>query len=406
MTERLYYVDATLRSFTGRLSELADAGRKAYLDRTAFYPTSGGQPHDLGTLAGVRVVDVIDEGDRVAHVLDAPLHAVPGSETDLRGEIDWSRRHDHMQQHTGQHLLSAVLDDVLRLKTVSVHFGPEVSTLDVADPAGNGAVLEPEVLASLEERVNEVVAESRRVVVTFEDAATVSGLRKPSDRDGVLRVVTIEGVDRSACGGTHVDTTAAIGPVLLRRQEKVRHGLRIDFICGQRAIRRVRKDLETLARIARAYSGSIDQAADLAEGLVAQLAELQSENRRLNEALATYRAAELHAAATSRADGVKVVVERVTAGVDTARSIALSFAPLERAVFIAVSHTPPSVLLATSADSGVEAGKVLRPLLERVGGRGGGSARLAQGSAPSADAIDRVVAWLLSPTMSAPSDAA
>ncbi len=401
MTERLYYVDATLRSFTGRLSELAEAGRKAYLDRTAFYPTSGGQPHDLGTLGGVRVVDVIDEGDRVAHVLDAPLHAVPGSEADLRGEIDWSRRHDHMQQHTGQHLLSAVLDDVLQLKTVSVHFGPEASTLDVADAAGGGAVLEPEVLASLEERVNEVVAESRRVVVTFEDAATVSGLRKQSDRDGVLRVVTIEGVDRSACGGTHVDTTAAIGPVLLRRQEKVRQGLRIEFICGQRAIRRVRKDLETLARIARAYSGSIDEVARLVEGQAAQLADLQSENRRLNESLATYRAAELHAAAPPRADGLKVVVERVPAGADTMRSIALSFMPLERAVFIAVSHSPPSVLLATSADSGVEAGKVLRPMLERIGGRGGGSARLAQGSAPSADAIDRVVAWLLSPAMSA-----
>ena len=404
MTERLYYVDATLRSFTALLDELVDSGRKAYLNRTAFYPTSGGQPHDLGTLAGVSVVDVVDEGDRIAHVLDAPLPVPPGSHVELRGEIDWSRRHDHMQQHTGQHLLSAVLDDVLGLRTISVHFGPEASTLDAADASGDGAVLEPEVLASVEERVNEIVAESRPVTVAFEDAAIVSGLRKSSGREGVLRIVTIEGIDQSACGGTHVETTAAIGPLLLRRQERVRQGLRIEFICGRRAIRRVRRDLETLTRIARAYSGSIDEAARLVEGQAAQLAELQSENRRLGESLATYRAAELHAAATPRADGLKVVIERVSAGVDAARSIALSFAPLERAVFIAVSQTPPSVLLATSVDSGVEAGKVLRPLLERVGGRGGGSARLAQGSAPSADAIDRVVSWLTSPTMSAPSD--
>ena len=405
MTERLYYRDALLRTFSARLTELADNGRKAYLDRTAFYPTSGGQPHDVGTLAGVRVVDVIDEGDRIAHVLDGPLDPETGSDTELRGEIDWNRRYDHMQQHTGQHLLSAVLEDLPGLRTVSVHFGPDTSTLDVAD-AGGGAVLDQGILTKVESRANEIVAEARPVVVTFEDAAVVSGLRKPSDRDGILRVVTIEGIDRSACGGTHVETTARIGPVLLRRQDRVRQGLRIEFVCGHRAISRARRDLESLSRIARTYSASIDDAAKLVEGQAAQLAELQAENRRLGESLATYRAAELSAAATPRADGLRLVVDRTSASVDSRRSVALAFAPLERAVFIAVSPSPPSVLIATSADSNVDAGKVLRPLLERVGGRGGGSARLAQGSAPSAEAVERVVAWLTSPTMDAPPDAA
>jgi len=396
MTERLYYRDATLRTFTARLVELEDGGRKVYLDRTAFYPTSGGQPHDVGTLEGVSVADVIDEGDRIAHLLNVPLESARDAE--IRGEIDWGRRHDHMQQHTGQHLLSAVLDDLLGLRTVSVHFGPETSTLDVSDAAGGGNILEAAMMAKVETRVNDVVAESRPVVMTFEDAAVVTGLRKPSDRDGVLRVVTIEGVDRSACGGTHVATTADIGPVLLRRQERVRQGLRIEFVCGDRAIRRVRRDLEALSRIARLYSASIDEAANLVEGQAAQLAELQSENRRLGEAAAAYRAAELHAGATPRADGLRVVVERVSSGADSSRSLAVAFAPLQRAMFIAVSHSPPSVLVATSADSGMDAGKTLRPLLERVGGRGGGSPRLAQGSAPSPEAIDRVLDWLTSPT--------
>jgi alanyl-tRNA synthetase len=311
-----------------------------------------------------------------------------------------------MQQHTGQHLLSAVLDDLLGLRTVSVHFGPDTSTLDVADAGGSGQVLEPDVMATVESQANRTVAEARPVVVTFEDAAVVSGLRKPSDRDGILRIVTIEGVDRSACGGTHVATTARIGPVLLRRQERVRQGLRIEFVCGQRAINRARRDLESLSRIARSYSASIDDTAKLVEGQAEQLAELQAENRRLGESLATYRAAELHANATPQADGLKIVVERISTGVDSKRSVALAFAPLTRAVFIAVSPSPPSVLVATSADSGVDAGKVLRPLLEQVGGRGGGSARLAQGSAPSAQAIDRVVAWLTSPTMGRDTDAA
>jgi|SRR5688572_5623278 alanyl-tRNA synthetase len=389
MTERLYYRDATLRTFSGTLVDVADEGRKVYLDQTAFYPTSGGQPHDLGTLGGSRVVDVIDEGDRVAHVLEAPFD--PEARADVYGEIDWKRRHDHMQQHTGQHLLSAVLDDLLGLRTVSVHFGPETSTLDVADSSGGGNVLSEDALAKVEARANAIVAESRPVVVTFEDAAAVTGLRKPSDRDGILRIVTIEGVDRSACGGTHVASTAEIGPVILRRQEKVRQGIRIEFVCGQRALQRAHRDLETLSRVARMFSASIDDVTKIIEGQVAQLGDLQAENRRLLESLAGYRAMELLNAASPRADGLRVVVERVSSGADSARSLALAFAPLTRAMFIAASHSPPSVMVATSADSGIDAGKTLRPLLERVGGRGGGSARLAQGSAPSADAVEQVV---------------
>ena len=399
MTERLYYHDATLRTFNARLAEVADEGRKVDLDRTAFYPTSGGQPHDIGTLGGVRVIDVVDEGERVAHLLEAPLKLATSVE--LLGEIDWERRLDHMQQHTGQHLLSAVLDDRLHLRTVSVHFGADTSTLDVEDAAGNAAILEPEVLAMIEARANAIVAEAHPVNVTFEEADAVTGLRKASDREGPLRIVTIEGIDRSACGGTHVATTAAIGPILLRRQEKVRQGLRIEFVCGSRAIRRARHDLETLARVARVFSGSIEDTARLVEAQAAQLAELQSGNKRQAESLAKYRAADLHVAATPNADGLRVVVERLVTGVDSVRALALAYSSLPRAVFVAASSAPPSVLLATSADSGVDAGKTLRPLLEKAGGRGGGSARLAQGSVPSTDGVEHVVAGL----MSAPSDA-
>jgi alanyl-tRNA synthetase len=388
MTERLYYRDATLRSFSATLVDVADEGRKVYLDQTAFYPTSGGQPHDLGTLGRSRVVDVIDEGERVAHVLDTPIDR---DTKGVGGEIDWQRRYDHMQQHTGQHLLSAVLDDLVGLKTVSVHFGPETSTLDVADASGGGNVLATDVLARVEARANAIIGESRPVVVTFEDAARATGLRKPSDREGTLRIVTIEGVDRSACGGTHVATTSEIGPMFLRRQEKVRQGLRIEFVCGERAIRRARQDLEMLSRVARTFSASIDEVAKIVEGQVAQMSDLQSENKRLLESLASYRVVELYNSATPRADGVRVIIERVTSGADSARSLALAVVPLTRVLFIATSHTPPSVLVATSADSGIDAGKMLRPLLEQVGGRGGGSARLAQGSAPSVDAIEQIV---------------
>ena len=252
------------------------------------------------------------------------------------------------------------------------------------------------MLSDVESRANALVAEARPVIVTFEDSSRATGLRKPSDREGVLRVVTIEGLDRSACGGTLVARTSDIGPILLRRQEKVRQGLRIEFVCGERALRRARRDLDLLGRVARTFSGSLDDVATLVEGQAAQLKELQSENKQLGEALAKYRAAELHNESRPRGDGVRVVVERVTSGVDNARSLALAFAPLQKAMFVAVSEHPPSIMVATSADSGVDAGKVLKPLLEKAGGRGGGSARLAQGSVPSIDALEGVLGSLTS----------
>jgi alanyl-tRNA synthetase len=396
MTERLYYHDASLTEFTARVEERADDGRRIYLDRTAFYPTSGGQPHDVGTLGGARVVDVVDEGARIAHLLDVAL-PVAEQQVELRGAIDWERRYDHMQQHTGQHLLSAVIEDQLNLQTVSVHFGPEASTVDVAAVGGGTtSILDPAVIGRIEARVNAIVGEARPVTVTFEESAAATGLRKQTDRDGLLRVVTIAGVDRSACGGTHVATTAAIGLVQLRRQERVKQGLRIEFVCGRRAIARARRDLGLLAGIARVFSASLDDAQKLVEVQAIEVRELQSGLKKAAESVAKFRAAELHAAAEPNPAGLRVVVERAESGVDAERSLALAFAGLPRAMFVVASRTPPSILLATSPDSGVDAGKVLRPLLERVGGRGGGSPRLAQGSAQTTEAIDEVVRWLTS----------
>src|SRR5882724_68997 len=153
MTERLYYSDAYLTEFDATVLEHADGGRRTYLDRTAFYPTSGGQPSDRGWLGEAEVVDVVDEGDRIAHLLASPVTA-----PHVRGRIDWSRRFDHMQQHTGQHLLSAVIAELFGYQTVSVHFGPENSTLDL----DTGAMSHEQIVAA-EGRANQVVVENRAV---------------------------------------------------------------------------------------------------------------------------------------------------------------------------------------------------------------------------------------------------
>jgi alanyl-tRNA synthetase len=192
MTERLYYNDGYLREFLAQVVDTADNGKRVYLDRTAFYPTSGGQPFDRGTLGGIAVRDVIDEDERIAHVLDAPL---PVSEVEAR--IDWDRRFDHMQQHTGQHLLSAVLIELFDIPTLSFHMGAVTSNIEVKASQMDAARIE-----RAEERCAEIVAEARPVHVTYEDSSADLQLRKASARSGTLRIVSIDRLDRSACGGT------------------------------------------------------------------------------------------------------------------------------------------------------------------------------------------------------------
>src|SRR5580698_8532733 len=160
MTQRLYYDDGYLREFQAKVLETTDNGTRVYLDRTAFYPTSGGQPFDLGTLGGAAVRDVIDEEDRIAHVLDAPVAV-----GDVDARVDWERRFDHMQQHTGQHLLSAVLIELFDIPTVSFHMGAVSSTIEVAAPQ-----VDPARLERAEERCAELVAEARPVTVSYEDS--------------------------------------------------------------------------------------------------------------------------------------------------------------------------------------------------------------------------------------------
>jgi alanyl-tRNA synthetase len=391
MTVRHYYTDAYRAEFTAAIVERSGDGTRVYLDETAFYPTSGGQPHDVGTLGGVAVVDVVDENERIAHVLAAPLGG-GGSEPRLVGRIDWVRRYDHMQQHTGQHLLSAVFEDMFGAKTVSVHFGPESSTLDLDVES-----LTHEQLVAAETRANELVGEARLVAVTFEDAQTAQGLRKASDRAGTLRIVSIEGVDRSACGGTHVRSTAEIGAVLVRSSEKVRKTTRVEFVCGRRALRRARHDLDALSAIAASLSSSLDDAPAVVATQSERLREADNARKKLDRELSGYRVRERYDATTPGADGVRTIVVRDATSIDELRAFAQAAFALPRVVVIGALLTPASVLLASSEDSGVDAGRLLKERLALVGGRGGGSPRLAQGSVPDADAVEAVVASLVSP---------
>jgi alanyl-tRNA synthetase len=396
MTERLYYSDCYLREFRARVTASEDAGRRVYLDRTAFYPTSGGQPFDRGTLGGIAVLDVVDEEERIAHILSAPLEilSAPLGAAEVAGSIDWSRRFDHMQQHTGQHLLSAVFEELYRIPTVSFHLGAESSTIDLQTADLQTAPLDHARLEAAEERCAQIVGEGRPVSISFEDAATATGLRKESGRGGTLRIVSIEALDRSACGGTHVRSTAEIGPILIRKLEKIRGTMRVEFVCGLRALRQARADYRALAAIARTLSTPLDRAAEAIAAQAERIKTLEKIAHRQALDLAAREGRELHAATQPDESGLRRVTER--RAIDEAtRARAQAFAACGKAVYLAVCEDPPSLLLAASADSGVDAGARVKAAVMALGGRGGGNPTIAQGSAPSLDALD--LPALLSP---------
>jgi alanyl-tRNA synthetase len=386
MTERLYYTDAYLREFRAHVVDRSDDGRTVYLDRTAFYPTSGGQPYDLGAIGTSQIIEVVEEEDRVAHRLAMPIAA-----GEVECAVDWTRRFDHMQQHTGQHLLSAVFEELFSLHTVSFHLGADSSTIDL-----EGGIVDARVVQAVEGRVNELVFANLPVTVTFEDSKTVQGLRKPSEREGTLRIVSIEGLDRSACGGTHVRSTGEIGPVLLRKLEKIRQSTRVEFVCGGRAVKRARADFEALTKVAQLFSVSLDEAPSMVASQLESSKTAEKTRRKVELDLAAYRGRELYRETAPAEDGMRRVTERLERGnLEDLRAVAQNFTAQPKSVFLAAMKEPPSVLLAASGDAGIDAGKLLKAALTEAGGRGGGTARIAQGSVPDAAALERVVARLL-----------
>jgi alanyl-tRNA synthetase len=379
-TERLYYVDSYLTEFEGKVIGVAADGRRVYLDRTAFYPASGGQPYDTGELGGQPVVEVVDEEDgRVAHILSAATVAVGES---VAGKVHWPRRYEHMQQHTGQHLLSAVLMDLYGFQTLSFHMGGEVSTIELATKE-----ISDQQLLAAEMQANELARSARPVRISFEDAAQVEGLRKQSQRAGTLRIIEIEGLDKSACGGTHVRSLAETLPIQVRRVEKVRANVRLEFVCGGRAIRRAKQDFKVLQELARQTATAMDKLPESIAALKERLGEAEKDRQRLAADLAQREGREEYEGTAPSSDGVRRALWQVDRIGEIERLKALAYAAGVRSVVLLVGKEPAGVLIACSADTGLDAGAILKQTLAECGGRGGGSATLAQGSIPDEGCI-------------------
>jgi alanyl-tRNA synthetase len=384
VTTRLYYRDCYLRSFDAGVVLIEAHGERSHvvLEATAFYPTSGGQPFDTGTLDGLRVLDVFEnDGGEIVHVVDGCV-----ADPSVHGEIDWARRFDHMQQHTGQHLLSAVFLELLGHATVSFHLGEETSTIDLATGA-----LNPQQVLEAEQRANAVILEDRPVHISFRDSAELAGLglRKQVKREGEVRLVEIEGLDLTACGGTHVARTSQIGALLMRKVEKVKQGTRVEFACGGRAARWARRDYDALTRAAALLTAGAHQLPELLAKRMEEQKAAEKERRKLQELLAAYEARDL----VAQAAGDVRVVERTfdAADVQQVRFLAAQIAAQPRARAILAIRQPPTLILAQSKDvSTVDLGA----LVKQLGLRGGGSRDFAQAGAADWEAMARALADL------------
>ena len=397
MTDRLYYRDSFLYEFEGEICDITETPRPAVtLDRTAFYPTSGGQIHDTGwiTSSGAkhRVTEVADtEGGGVVHYLEAPVKELaPGSR--IRGEVDVVRRRDHMQQHSGQHILSAAFVRLFNMPTVSFHMADDYCSIDL-----DTLSLTKEQIESAERLANEVILENRPVDIRFvtREEAGKLGLRKipPTERDE-LRLIDITDFDLTACGGTHVRQTGQIGCILLRKTEKVRQGYRVEFVAGLRAVAAARRDFTTLTETAALFSAHIY---DLPQQATKSLEEIKTLRKQRAESLEELAAAQAAAllAETPEVVGRKLVV-RVFSDRDV-NFLKLSAQKLTRlapnvVTLLGTTSPQPALVFAQSGGQPFDMGARMKEIVARFGGRGAGSKDMAQGGIADSSQIEAALA--------------
>jgi len=392
-TQRLYYADSYLTEFDAAvIAHGGLGGRPAVaLDRTAFYPEGGGQPPDHGTLDGLAVTDVQAEGELVWHALAAPdaLEALPVG-AHVRGAIDWARRYDHMQQHCGQHILTAAFIAACGLHTVSFHLGDERVTIDLDTPE-----LSEAQARAAEDLANALVCEGRPVTARFVEPEELAHLplRKPPSVSANVRVVAVQGFDYSACGGTHPHASGGVGMITVLRWQRQRGLVRVEFACGGRALRAVRRLAAAAGGAAAALSVGVDELAAAAERLLATQRAQAKEIEELRAELDAREAERLYLSA--EAVGVARVALATLRGAGPERLRALAQAVAARPGGVALLGAPGErahLVAACAPDSGLDARALLGAGLPLVGGRGGGTPRLAQGGGPDVAGLDAALA--------------
>ncbi len=396
-TRRLYYDDSFQKEFTARVvycevlppdvnSGITGTAWGLMLDRTAFYPTSGGQPNDLGKIGDANVLDVRDEGEEILHLVDR-------KPSDPEGNccIHWPRRFDHMQQHTGQHLLSAMFHERFGRPTVSFHLGEEVCTIDVRGPEPS-----EEVLEGAERAANQIIFDDRPVRIRYGTAEELSrlGVRKEVERSGVLRAIEIEGVELQPCGGTHVKSTGQIGMVLVRGCTKTRQDWRVEFVGGGRAEQAARRDFRLLREIGEKLSCAPEE---IVSGTTRALAERDANFKKIRmvlERLANAEAALALQSAATGSNGLRVV-SRVFEDIPSEYLgfFGTAAAKTEKTVALLGLADGGDVLFAQHPAAGKDMNALLKQTFEKFGGKGGGTRDFARGRLNDGASAERALSF-------------
>jgi len=391
VTKRLHYDDPYLTQFEAQvLRRLEVGGRPAViLDRSAFYPEGGGQPADVGLLGRIPVVDVQELEGEVVHVLAGPL---PPEVEVVAGQVDWQSRFDHMQQHTGQHILSQACLRVLGAETVAFHLGKSITTIDLDQPGLTGADLqEAETLA------NAVVAENRAVQASFvsEEELAQLPLRRPVAISGPVRVVQVDGFDLSACGGTHVRSTAEVGGIKITRVDRRGMETRVGFLCGRRAFADYRRKHAVVTALSEMLTTGEDQLVEAIRRLEAELKATGKALRRAQEQIAQLEAPRFWAQAEIR--GSLHIVARwfEDRSLDQVKTLAQTLREQPNTVALLAWRDGKAgrVMLFFTRSEGVSAdmGELMRIACAVLGGKGGGRADWAQGGASSGRRLEQAL---------------
>lgn len=389
VTTHLYYSDSYMTHFEAViLQALTVEDRPAIiLDQSAFYPTGGGQPHDTGELNGIPVVEVIKdrETNQILHILQQPLQG-----DSVMGQINWPRRFDLMQQHTGQHILSQAILETVDAATVGFHLSREYATIDIARTDLNETSL-----FKAEQLANRIIYDNRPVTARFvsRDELDRLPLRKPPSVAGPVRVVTIEDFDWSACGGTHVAQTGEIGMIKIVKTERRKDFLRLTFLCGERTLRHYHQINDQIREIALWLTVSVDEALEAIQRQSEALKKAQKDNESLKEVVLTYEAQALLKEAID-VEGVLIInrlLENKT--IDEARQLAqLLVQQPKRVTLFGLGGEKGQLIFARSSDVALDMPALLRLAGKLIGGGGGGSLQLAQGGGPYIDKLPAALA--------------
>jgi alanyl-tRNA synthetase len=392
ITERLYYRDSHLTEFEARVvavTERASGWVAVTLDRTAFYPTGGGQPSDTGTLNDARVVECIDAGDEgVLHLLQG-RSLLPG--TTAKGSVDWPRRLDHLQQHTGQHILSQAFISLFEAETRGFRMLNQYSEIDVALDAPTQEKIDRAV-----ELANRIIWEDRPIYirqVSREEAARLP-LRKDSAREGELRLIEIEGFDLTPCGGTHAQRAGEVGLIGVRSFERAKGLTRIEFVAGGRALSDYNCANRTARSVAAMFSAGRDEAANLVARLLEENKQLTHRVRALEEVAARVEAEELLTEATLLNAGVRLCV-RVFEDRDAESLKKLALALISHPATVALlgsrEHEAARLIFARSVDASGDMNALMRSSCELLEGRGGGRPDMAQGGGRKLENLNEAI---------------